>query len=532
MYEYVIVGAGSAGSVLAARLSEDPGSRVLLLEAGPPDTAPAMRVPARALELWGGSYAWDNTTVPQRHAANRSIPWPSGRTLGGSSSINAMMYVRGNPVDYDTWRDRFDCDGWGYADMLPYFRLAEDQQHGASPFHGAGGPLRVEDVRYKHPLAQAWVQAATAAGLPGNGDFNGASQDGVGFYQFTHRRGERWSTADAYLRPALGRGNLTVETGALVTRVSIEGERATGVRYLRNGAEREARAQAAVILCAGAVASPHLLLRSGIGPADQLRAHGIDVVVDAPAVGEGLQDHPACAVGWFTPHASNFFEEQTPEATALWQQRREGPMGSFILPAGGFGRSRDGVAVPDVQYGVMPVAASVGTDGLAIDPEVRAVTLLSIAATVASRGRVTMRSADPFTKPLIDPAYLADETDLEVLAAGVRRQAEIAACQPLASQTAGEYPPGPVPDDDQLREWVRRSVTTCFHPTSTCAMGGDAGAVCDTQLRVRGVAGLRVVDASVMPAVPRGNTNAPTIAIAERAADLIRGNKPLAAEGI
>ena len=532
MYDYVIVGAGSAGCVLASRLSENPSTRVLLLEAGPPDDADEVHIPAALNLLFQSTYDWDYRTVPQRRVAGRVIYWPRGRMLGGSSSMNAMIYIRGNRDDYDSWRDDYGCVGWGYADLMPYFRRAEANSRGESAYHGGSGPLAVSDLAYKSALTKAFVSSARECGLAANDDFNGPQQDGCGFYQVTQKDGRRCSAADAYLRPALSRPNLTVQTDALVTRVLVEAGRAAGVRYLAHGSEETVRVEGEVILCAGAIGSPHLLLLSGIGPADDLREAGVSVRVDSPGVGANLSDHPVVTAIWRTPRVPGLWEKAGPASLARWRLRHSGPLTSNVAESGGFTRTRPSLGAPDVQWHALPIPYQ--GQGLA-DPRIRAFSLLTALLEVGSRGRVWLRSDDPRHKPAIDPAYLSDGMDIEPLVEGIRMAREFAATGPLAKACTEELSPGPdVHTDAQVKEFIRRDLGTLFHPVGTCAMGGDSRlavskitSVVDPELRVRGVERLRVVDASVMPTVLRGNTNAPTIAIAERAADLVSGRAPL-----
>jgi choline dehydrogenase len=533
VHDYVIVGAGSAGCVLASRLTENPDVRVLVLEAGPPDTADEIHIPAAISQLFQGPYDWNYQTVPQQRAGDRSIYWPRGRVLGGSSSINAMIYIRGSRHDYDTWRDEYGCDGWGYTDLLPYFLRAEHNSRGESAWHGASGPLSVQDLRYKSGLTQGFVAAARNCGQPANDDFNAAQQDGVGFYQVTQQGGRRWSAADAYLHPAAARPNLTVLTDALATGIEIEGGRALGVRYLRRGVEEVAWADAEVILAGGAVNSPQLLLLSGIGPAGDLREHDIPVVAESPGVGRNLSDHPIVTAMWGTPRSRGLWEMAGPRNLARWQLMHSGPMTSNVAEAGGFWRSDPALPAPDIQWHVLPVPYQ--NYGLA-DPATRALSVLITLVAVGSRGRIRLRSADPRHKPAIDPAYLSDMADLDPLLRAIAQVREFAAARPLSKICQSELAPGDGRRTEaELIDWIRSDITTIYHPAGTCAMGGDSvlaasklASVVDTDLRVRGVERLRVVDASVMPTVPRGNTNAPVIAIAERAADLISGRAPLA----
>jgi choline dehydrogenase len=528
VYDFIIVGAGSAGCVLAARLSADSSVSVLLLEAGPSDDADEIHAPAALSRLFQTTYDWNYTTIPQHRAAGRSIYWPRGKVLGGSSSMNAMIYIRGSRHDFRAWRDEHGCTGWGYEDLMPYFRRAEDNSRGASAYHGTGGPLAVTDLRYKSQACKAFIAAAQEQGATANNDFNGPSQDGVGWYQVTQRKGRRCSAAVAYLRPAMSRPNLTVHTDALVTKILVEGGQATGVTYLRQGESETARTNGEVILCGGAVNSPQLLMLSGIGPADHLIEMGIHVVADSPGVGANLSDHPVLPVVWSTPKIRGLWEKSGNAGALRWKVTHRGPLTSNVAESGGFAHSEPGLPAPDLQLHVLP--APFRDQGLA-DAAQRGMSVLVALVDVKSRGRIRLRSADPRHRPTIDPGYLSDAGDARALVAGLKMAREFVTARPMAAICKTELAPGPhVRSDTELLDYVRAGVATLYHPVGTCAMGSGSrrGTVVDPELRVRGVTGLRVVDASVMPTVPRGNTNAPTIAIAERAADLIAGRAPLA----
>jgi choline dehydrogenase len=526
MYDYVIVGAGSAGCVLAARLSEDPDVSVLLLEAGPADTWDNIHIPLGVTALAHSAVDWDFSTGCEPHCDGRRIHLPRGRTLGGSSSTNAMVYIRGNRADYDGWRDA-GCGGWGYDDLLPYFLRAEDNERGGSEYHGAGGPLAVADGRHRNPMMDAFVEAGEQAGLTPNDDFNGPAQDGVGRYQLTQRAGRRCSASVAYLHPALGRPNLTVETNVHVERVVFDGMRAVGVESSRLGEPLRYDAEREVILAAGTYNSPQLLMLSGIGPAEHIGTRLIMPILDRPMVGRNLQDHvnvwglwrSAEPVSMATAMAPGFIEVNV----AQFETEGTGPLTSNVAEVGGFARTSEDLGAPDLQLHAIPALLSEDPPfGMAEHGISIGVCLL----TPRSAGEVYLASPEPSAKPLILHRYFEDDDDLRRLEEGLGLVMEIggqAALQPFCSEP--EQLPASSASAD-MRAWIRRHAQTLYHPVGTCAMGSGDDAVVDLELRVRGVEGLRVVDASVMPTVPRGNTNAPTIAIAERAADLIRGIAP------
>lgn len=522
MYDYIIVGAGSAGCVLANRLSTDSKTTVLLLEAGGPDDHQAIHIPVTFAQLLKSPFDWAYETAASPGLHGRTMYWPRGKTLGGSSSINAMIYQRGNRADYDQWA-ALGNTGWGYVDVLSYFKRAEHQERGADAYHGVDGPLNVAELRSPNPMSLAFVQAAQEIGLPHNADFNGATQEGVGLFQVTQKNGARCSAAVAYLHPALKRPNLQAQTHALVTRILFEGKQAVGVEYRHGDNTSKVMAQRGVILSGGAVNSPQLLMLSGIGDGNHLQAFGIPVVVDLPGVGQNLQDHLAMMVAYEARQPISLRNALKPEAQQEYMSSGRGPLSSNVGEAGAFVKSRPDLSAPDLQFHFAPAYfinhgfTQPGEHGLTIGP-----TLVG----VHSRGAITLRSALPQDAPHIAPNYLADERDLAALVVGLKMARQIAMAPALQPFCGPEVTPGSnAVTDGELAGSVRTYAQTLYHPVGTCKMGADRLAVVDARLRVHGVSNLYVVDASIMPTIVNANTNAPTLMIAEKAADLIKAER-------
>ncbi|KLN58264.1 GMC family oxidoreductase [Variovorax paradoxus] len=540
-FDYIVVGAGSAGCVLAGRLSEDPATRVLLLEAGPVDRSLWIHLPiGYGKTMWSPTYNWCFETDPDPNMNGRRIYWPRGKTLGGSSSINGLIYIRGQREDYDHWAALGNA-GWGYDEVLPYFIRSEGNERGASAFHGGDGPLKVSDIAAKHELIEAFIGGAQQIGVPRTGDFNGAEQEGAGYYQLTTHKGWRCSTAKAYLVPARHRPNLRIETDALASRLVFDGRRAVGVSYRQGGQGgdmKTARCRAEVLLSAGSIQSPQLLQLSGIGPRALLERMGIPVVHELPGVGENLQDHLQIRLGYecskpiTTNDQLNSWLGQA-RMGLEWLMYRTGPLAVGINQGGCFMRAlkdangRPVAATPDIQFHVATLSADMA--GGKVHPY-SGFTMSVCQLRPESRGHVRIRSLDAAEPPEMQPNYLSTELDRATTVAGVKAARAIAQSPAMRPYVKREVKPGPeAASDAELLEFCRNNGATIFHPTGTCRMGSDPLAVVDARLRVHGVAGLRVIDCSAMPTLVSGNTNAPAVMMAEKAVDMIREDARAAA---
>jgi choline dehydrogenase len=517
IYDYVIVGGGSAGCVLAARLSEDAQTTVCLVEAGPADTAKNIHVPVLGSSLLRTRLDWDYDSHVEPFCDDRRIYLPRGRVLGGSSSINGMVYIRGSRADYDDWNQ----PGWSYRELLPYFRRSEDNERGADEFHGIGGPLSVSDSRSRNPSAAAFVTAAAEAGHALNADFNGATQEGFGHFQVTQRDGRRCSTAVGYLHPVISRPNLTVQTNVQVHRITFERGKASGVIGSRLDDRIDIKAAREVIVASGAYNSPQLLMLSGVGPADLLRSFDLPVILDQPLVGTNLQDHPHAWIGFAHSEQVSLLAANEPRYLQQYERDRSGPLSSNGPEAGGFVRTNGALPGPDIQLHCVPAMIC---DGLLSPPSGHGISFGAAVLKPLSRGQVTLVAGEATAKPKITHNFYSEPADLRVAATGLCISLELSRQVALKSYTDSPYAVPLSESDSELRAYLRRHTQTLFHPVGTCAMG----LVVDPELRVLGVEGLRVVDASVMPSIVRGNINAPVIAIAEKAADMIRGLPPLA----
>ena len=533
-FDYIIVGAGSAGCVLANRLSADPACSVLLIEAGGKDRNPLFRLPMLMGKLFhSGIYNWRYHTAPVPSLDGRSLYWPRGKVLGGSSTINGMIYVRGNRHDYDRWA-QMGLAGWSYDEVLPAFRRSEEHVERDGAFHGIGGELTVCRARGANPLFDVFVEAGRQAGHPVNDDFNGAEQQGIGRYDFTIRRGKRCSASTAFLRPIRHRRNLAIVTDSLVRRVVVEGDHATGVEVAHGSRALNIRAEREVILCAGTVNSPQLLMLSGIGPGDELRQHGIQVIHELPGVGRNLQDHVDCVLAYACTKPITLYRDL--RADRLIRSVAEGMLfgrgvaTTFPYEAGAFLKTRPDLLAPDVQVHFMPALESAAklhfSKPFRKPPleETHGFSMRVGPVNPESRGWIGLRSADPAHAPLIQPNYLQDGADCRTTIAGIRMVRDVVAQPAFAAYRGRELAPGDaVQSDAELTAWLRANAMTTFHPVGTCRMGNDKMAVVDGRLAVRGITGLRVADVSVMPIIISGNTNAPAIMIGEKAAEFILG---------
>jgi len=532
-YDFLIIGGGTAGCVLAGRLTEDPTTSVLLIEAGRSDLHPFIHVPAGFAKLTTGPYQWGFTSAPQRSCGNRVIALPQGKVIGGGGSINAQVFTRGTPSDYDNWEKAYGAKGWSFADIQKYFLISEDNPRLSAPYHGTGGPMGISDIADPHPLSEAFVRSGQEWGLPYNSDFNGETQYGTGYYQTTTKNGRRCSTAIGYLNPARKRPNLTVLTGHLVSRIMLDGKRAVGVETLHKGTAEQFQATREVILSASAFVSPKILQLSGIGDPADLKPLGIDVKHSLVGVGKNLHDHCDLDIVYeLHKYQSMDRLEKVRPATAVaglqYLAFRSGPLASTVVEAGAFTRSSSDVSEPDLQFHFLP-AAGVEAGIEAVRPGFGA-TLNTYMVRPLSRGTVKAASTDPTVQPIIDPNFLADDYDVEISAAAVKQCREIMAQQSMTKHVKKEHLAGQsdLRTKDDYIKFVKAYGRTSYHPVGSCAMGTTDQSVVDADLRVHGMEGLRVIDASIMPSIVSSNTQAPTVMIAEKAVDLIRGRERVA----